>query len=524
MYIGSIFLTLIAAVSFLMAGNTEYRFALHGVPLDDVWIHQVYARSIADGHPFEYNPGEHETGSTSPLWVVLLAPVHLFGLPINLTAKVFCILFTTMAGIAGYKLARIIGMDIAGCLFMFIFPLLPYFTFAAVSGSEVPLFILLSLLTITLALSKKIIWAGVSAGFTILARPEGFLIAFLFVISVIGNEYFNRPYRQTSSISPVNTLTLFFTPLVIILTPWILYCLSVTGMPLPMTFYIKAHWFGMIDIDQFTRIAALLATQPFIGSDTGLSAFTAIAFVLGVILYFYGLGILKRHSISAFILIGLLGPVYLYTASMIVPLGNPLGADRTNSVQNFYFARYLIPGFVPILFVSMLGFSSVIQKKSKRAYSLGIVVSILTIISIGHQHVKLRDVYSTNCQNIQELQVRTAQWIDVNLPAGKTVAVSDAGAIRYFGNHRVIDLMGLNTHRLRGYVHAINERSDQDKHDRVILDNFLLKEHPDYLAVTRDWHEPLINNHHFEHLYSVMIDNNTICGGNEILILKPDIP
>src|SRR4051794_34832739 len=49
--------------------------AVTGFPLDDAWIHLVYARSLAHGDGFAYNPGQLETGFTSPLWVMLLAPL-----------------------------------------------------------------------------------------------------------------------------------------------------------------------------------------------------------------------------------------------------------------------------------------------------------------------------------------------------------------------------------------------------------------------------------------------------------------
>src|SRR5882724_7278458 len=45
-------------------------------PLDDAWIHRVYARSFAWGHGFAYNDGVQEAGCTSPLWAVISAPAH----------------------------------------------------------------------------------------------------------------------------------------------------------------------------------------------------------------------------------------------------------------------------------------------------------------------------------------------------------------------------------------------------------------------------------------------------------------
>src|SRR3989442_1097121 len=44
-----------------------------GFPLDDSWIRLHFARNIAEGAGFAYNPGVPVAGSTAPLWTLLLA-------------------------------------------------------------------------------------------------------------------------------------------------------------------------------------------------------------------------------------------------------------------------------------------------------------------------------------------------------------------------------------------------------------------------------------------------------------------
>ena len=44
------------------------------VPLDDVFIHFDFARSLARGHPFEWIAGQgYSSGETSPLYAAILA-------------------------------------------------------------------------------------------------------------------------------------------------------------------------------------------------------------------------------------------------------------------------------------------------------------------------------------------------------------------------------------------------------------------------------------------------------------------
>ncbi len=51
-----------------------------GLPLDDAYIHLQYARSIWQGHAFEYNyltnPGVRSSGTSAPLWTVMLVGAY----------------------------------------------------------------------------------------------------------------------------------------------------------------------------------------------------------------------------------------------------------------------------------------------------------------------------------------------------------------------------------------------------------------------------------------------------------------
>ncbi len=50
------------------------------MPLDDAYIHFQYARQLADGEPYVYNPGEAPTsGATSFIYPYVLAVGYLLG-------------------------------------------------------------------------------------------------------------------------------------------------------------------------------------------------------------------------------------------------------------------------------------------------------------------------------------------------------------------------------------------------------------------------------------------------------------
>ncbi len=68
------YLLLASLALFLM-----FLLPLRGSLVDDTYIHLVYARNLAELGELSFNAGEPTYGATSPLWVALLALVHLMG-------------------------------------------------------------------------------------------------------------------------------------------------------------------------------------------------------------------------------------------------------------------------------------------------------------------------------------------------------------------------------------------------------------------------------------------------------------
>ena len=52
-----------------------------GFPLDDGWIHQTYARNLAQRGEWAFVPGEASVASTSPLFTLLLAVGYFLHIP-----------------------------------------------------------------------------------------------------------------------------------------------------------------------------------------------------------------------------------------------------------------------------------------------------------------------------------------------------------------------------------------------------------------------------------------------------------
>ncbi|MBK8619703.1 MAG: hypothetical protein IPN96_22000 [Anaerolineales bacterium] len=76
----------IIATSFLIGGTTYY------VLFDDAMISMRYAYNLAHGLGPVWNAGEHVEGFTNPLWVGIMALVHLLPIGLNQTSLVIQII------------------------------------------------------------------------------------------------------------------------------------------------------------------------------------------------------------------------------------------------------------------------------------------------------------------------------------------------------------------------------------------------------------------------------------------------
>ncbi|MBZ0306870.1 MAG: hypothetical protein K8I82_12445, partial [Anaerolineae bacterium] len=194
-----IFLALAAlAVSFFVF-LADQRHDL-GFPLDDSWIHQTYARNLADYGEWAFVRGEPSAASTAPLYSLLLAVGH----GLNLAPYFWAHLMGIISLTAGAIFAARIGEQL--------FPKIPYIgwatglsvllswhlVWAAASGMETMIFSTLTLVLINFSWRElderstrfqSVILRGGSFGIlaalTTLARPEGVMLAGLIGLAML---------------------------------------------------------------------------------------------------------------------------------------------------------------------------------------------------------------------------------------------------------------------------------------------------------------------------------------------------
>lgn len=380
-------------------------FVQASYPLDDAWIHMVYARNLAEGHFFSYNPPEPEAGFSSPLWLLISAFLHLFTDNV-LAPKIAGLVFLILLAFC----ARRLGGLWAG-LFILLDPLLH---FAALSGMEVTLFSLLSLTALERQLAGKPGQAGWAAAGALLSRPEGIL---LFGILPL------LEFKKKTSLAPLVKRWIWLTaPMIAAAGLWIFYCLQIAGRPFPNTFYVK--------------LGSPLPGQSPIDLWIGFLANEGFLFPVVITLLVLSALVFRPDRRTA--------ALFLFTLLLF------LGVWSTRpilSVESFYWQRYLLPSLPGIHVLAGIGIQGLWSRAAPLkalAFYLGLGVLIGQVVSLDAK----RELYSNNCRDVFRYNVAAGRWIKENTPPDDRIAVLDAGALRYFGAREIIDLGGLNARDL----------------------------------------------------------------------------
>ncbi len=404
-----------------------------GLPLDDAWVHLVYARAFALGEVFAYNTGRLEAGVTAPLWTALLALSEWAG-PLfgslwrpDLGARLLGGLAGLGMAVAAFKLNGRAGRwpaAFAG-LFMLIDPLN---VFGRFSGMELPLFGMLTLMLVAALLDRDARRTGWMCGLLVLTRPEGLVLV---VAALVYLRW------QRSALLPM--LWRFG----LLVLPWAAYCAVVTGLPFPNTVVMKAD----LVFDPGALVPTLLALL----RDSGWGWSLPMLLLAGAIALDGGMRLLGTLQVGMALL--LLGAVLLTR-----PL--QLSADETPYVL-FYGQRYALLAWPLLLSVATAGLGSLVRtgyaglfcRPGAAAMLLGPLVVVLVCARHLPGHAdRLRQRFSDQCAQVEAQNVAAGRWIDANLPTDALVATHDAGAVKYFGRREVLDTWGNNNTELAGLI------------------------------------------------------------------------
>ncbi|MCK5303551.1 MAG: hypothetical protein KAJ96_10450, partial [Candidatus Thorarchaeota archaeon] len=118
-------------------------------------------------------------------------------------------------------------------------------------------------------------------------------------------------------------------------------------------------------------------------------------------------------------------------------------------------SRYVIPAQALFLVVAVASVAFMLEwvfSLKEYADIKTITRPVIVILIIGVLIIPMQPLYMHQAQtfgnavkNINDMQVTIGEWIEENTPEDAVLAICDAGAVRFFGNRAIIDIIGLVT-------------------------------------------------------------------------------
>lgn len=400
---------LLGAAYFLFA---EYQVAgKWGYSLDDSWIYATFARNLATGHGYSFNPGEPIGGATGPLYVFILALLYLIFHDVIWPAKILGIVCLCSSSVLVYSSVAALypGDRVKPMLAGLLLAISPSFLWGSVSGMEIPVYLLVACLGIHAYVKQKWTLAVAWWSLGVWLRPDGLFLASLglFLRPELSLRRLIKPGAVAVAI--MGSSFLFNEVVGGHLFPNSVGIKTTPGGNIPeRVLYLILHWAGVWGM-------------PFGPNTIGEHSVVLLpAIVLGTIITIrripalgaYVLGIPIVHA-----LVGVSPGAHARYIMYVVPFGLILGVAGLEYATRRLFRR----------------------KPAELLIFIG-------VICLGWQlyTVRLKGIlHGWNVQNINEMQRFIAERIRRGVSPGDTIAVNDVGAMGYFSDCYIVDLVGL---------------------------------------------------------------------------------
>jgi len=416
----SLLLTLIPVLAaavvlgYLAWSQRTYRL---GFPLDDAWIHQTYARNLAQRGEWAFLPGRPSAGSTSPLWTILLAVGHA----LHMDPRAWAYLLGT-AALAATALAamhwtrrRTEHLPWVAAAAAVTVVLEWHLVWSAASGMETLLLGGLALLVFSAMEggSSNPFRLGALIGAGLWIRPDALLL--------LGAGLWQAWTRPARTWSTAFRGTMGLTSgMACAFVPYILFLRLIGGEWWPSTFYAKQAEYSALTQAPFLQRAVDLVRAPLAGAGGLL--------LLGLLVEGIRLARTRRW----------------YSLAPHVWMAAYVGAYALRLPVSYQHGRYLMPLLPPLIVLGWFGLAPWLEAGvgrmrwiAGRAWVGAVAVVLVLFLALGGR------AYAQDVAIIESEMVDTARWVADHTPPEAKVAAHDIGALGYFGGRTLIDLAGL---------------------------------------------------------------------------------
>ncbi len=407
--------------------------------IDDAYITFRYARNLAEGLGFVYNPGQRVLGTTTPLYTLVMALAWRLGLR-DLPGVALALNAAADAGTAvllywmGWRWAgsRIVAVG-AGLAWA----LSPMSVTFAIGGMETSVVILaLTAAFVAYAAGRSRLSAAVMA-VAVLTRPDALIGAALLWGDMALRPLLARdmgPWRVRLRRLPWAEAAIFAG----ILAPWLLFATGYFGSPLPQSVQAKVRAYHMAEFQALLRLIQHLST-PFFEHRLFGRFWPAVGLPLYLVLYLGGGLRLVRGE-------GRTWPFVLY----------PLAYVALFSAANPLLFRWYLAPPLPFYFLGILtGVAGLLTDASGRpgrarvgGWATGLVTALLLCSSLQEytlhpDHGIDRPAPEMAWYKLELLYRQAAEEVRGRLQPGDVVAAADIGAVGWYTGATILDTLGL---------------------------------------------------------------------------------
>ncbi len=445
--------SVLAGGGYLLASRLTYGL---GLPLDDAWIHQTYARSLVERGEWAFQPGEPSAGSTAPLWTLALAGGRALGVgPLAWSFALGIALLAAAAWALGCWLERrqpgATGWRAAAALLV---ALEWHLVWSSVSGMETLALALVAVIVFILVEGRgsSALLLGALLGIGVWLRPDALLMC-VPVLMVEMLAVWRGERRALSRLGHVGGAVVVLVAAYLAMNRWI------SGDPWPSTFYAKQAEYAVL---RSRPLALRLIEQvriPLVGAGLVLLPGAVMAVLRDV-----------RQRRWERLAAPLWACMHLTAYALRLPV-------------TYQHGRYAMPVIPIVLLLGIDGLAMWARPRAvqplwriaSRVWMAAVVVVAAAFYVLGAR------AYGRDVAIIESEMVAASRWIASETEPDAVVAAHDIGALGYFGQRRLIDLAGLVSPQVVPILR-----------DEAALARYLDEQQADYLMTFPGWYPHLV--------------------------------
>ena len=433
-------------IAWAFAAMTLHFAGPMGLPLDDSYIYLTYAKQFGRAEPFTYFPGGgYSAGSTSVLWPMLLAPFWTLGarghalvwVSFGLGAALYA-----ACAVGCYRFVATLRDHISGFACAVMVLVIAPFAWCSLSGMEVA-FAAALLVAILLLLAREpaegrprwlliVVLAAAS-----LSRPEATLLVGGIVAVRIVQRLRARDWRVAAW---------WAVPLIPVVL-WLGANKLIAGNFFPNTGVAKSHFYlpgfdWTYWRETVTTLSGRMLRSLFWDKTSPLvwPKLIAALYLVGAVRVAIWAWRTKHLLVGALVI--------------LAPFAMMLAVVASSGLWSFQNYRYIAPAFPLVMITVAIGLSApawiLARPAFRRAWYAGVLaLAVLFARAARPPLVADMKLFAQGAMDTNTQVVAIGKYLRRKLPDA-SVMFHDAGAIAYYGDGRVYDMLGLVTNHQAG--------------------------------------------------------------------------